>query len=732
VKLLVVDDSKTEATRLAVTLEDAGYEVVLAHNGRQALAVMRDEAPNLVVSDVVMPEIDGYQFCRMAKSDKTLRATPIILLTALTDPGEVIRGLEAQANYFITKPCDDEFLLARIAALLDGSQSKVLTDARGRIEVESGGTMYRVKANRRQILELLLATYENAGRQNLDLLHTQYELRSVNEQLAHNLRDLENSERRFNTLVNTIPDIVYKIDVNGCFVFINDAIQSLGYEPADLIGKHFSVLMDTSEVKRVGRDTVLPSFAGRKTGADAAPKLFDERRTGDRRTVGLEITLIGRKGRRVLSIVESLEDAWVSVEVNSSGLYEQTDGTAERALIGTVGVIRDITERKRIEGELMRLASFPEHNPNPVLELNDEGEITYVNPSTQAMFPDFLEQHTRHPIFVDMRAVISQMRGSRVKSLVDECVLAEQTYERHYTLVPGRNLVHIHIFDITERRVAEAKLERSHEELETRVRERTSDLQREKDKLAELIKELRATQDQLVQSEKLAAIGTLVAGVAHEVNNPLTGVLNYVQYAIKHVEDERISGYLRKAEANVQRAAKVVRSMLTYARERKPTDMEPHATNAHKPLDSALVLLEADLRTAGVEVVLDDLDQIPDVLADENALEQVFINLLRNSRDAMAHSETKRVEITGRSTGDMSEIIFRDTGPGISDDEMTKIFDPFFTTKPEGQGTGLGLFVCQRIVSGFGGEIQCRAGSEGGACFTIRLPRVPEKVTATG
>ena len=731
-KLLVVDDSKTEAMRLAVTLEDAGYQVALAHDGIQALTVMRDEAPDLVVSDVIMPDMDGYEFCSAAKSDKALRATPVILLTALTDPGEVIRGLEAQADYFITKPCDDDFLLARIAALLDGRQSKVRSGAGGRIEVESAGTLHRVKANRRQILELLLATYENAGRQNRDLMRTQLELRSANERLEHNIRDLENSERRFTTLVNTVPDIVYKIDNDGQFVFINEAVRSLGYEPDDLVGKHYSLLMDASEAKRVGREVVLPSFAGKETGPDAAPKLFDERRSGERRTMGLEITLIGHQGHRVPGVIETIEGGAVIAEVNSSGLYEQTVRSDERALIGTVGVIRDITERKQIEGELKRLATFPEYNPNPVVELDRSGDTTYVNPSTRSMFPDFLDRRDKHPILSGMKAVISELVASSDNSQISECVIGERTYERHCTLVPGGQLAHVHIFDITERRAAAEKLVRSYEELEERVADRTADLRREKDKLAGLLEELRATQDQLVESEKLAAIGTLVAGVAHEVNNPLTGVLNYVQYAIKHVEDERVVGYLAKAEANVRRAAKVVRTMLTYARERKPVEMAPRATVVRTAIESALVLLEADLRTAGVEVTLDGLDQIPDVLANENALEQVFINLLRNASHAMAVSEIKHVEISGCVSGDRVEVVFQDTGPGIGADEASKVFNPFFTTKPEGQGTGLGLFVCERIVSGFGGDIGYQPAEGGGACFLIRLCPVIEELSATG
>jgi PAS domain S-box-containing protein len=176
------------------------------------------------------------------------------------------------------------------------------------------------------------------------------ELNKANAQLEINLHDLQISEEKFRSLVMTIPDIIYRVDPEGRFTFINDAIKRLGYEPEELAGKHFSEIILPSDVERVSRSVVLPKYAGKKTGDENAPKLFDERRVGKRKTAGLEIRLV-IKGRKALEagLLLPIGEETVIVEINSSGMRRINPDTKKMELIGTVGVIRDISARKRAQ-----------------------------------------------------------------------------------------------------------------------------------------------------------------------------------------------------------------------------------------------------------------------------------------------------------------------------------------------------------------------------------------------
>lgn len=184
--ILVVEDSPIQAELLKRLLVAEGYTVQVAVNGQHGLDTARTPPhPALVVSDIAMPEMDGYTLCALMKQDAALRAIPVILLTTLSDSGDVIRGINAGADAYITKPYNAEQLLARIAALLrhpavaeqadDNDQAPLL--------VTVAGERYEVQSERRQILNLLISTYENAVAQNQELRKTQEELRSLNEKL---------------------------------------------------------------------------------------------------------------------------------------------------------------------------------------------------------------------------------------------------------------------------------------------------------------------------------------------------------------------------------------------------------------------------------------------------------------------------------------------------------------------------------------------------------------------
>ena len=180
--VLIAEDSLTQALRLQRTLEKNGFSVTVAYNGREALDALARFRPALVISDVQMPEMDGYEFCRRVHADPVLRDIPFILLTTLSSSQDIIRGLECGADNFVVKPYDNDFLLARIRTVL--ANRDLGTPVNGAaIPVSFAGERYEIAADRRQILNLLLSTYETAVRTNTDLIAAQEALKAAQAQL---------------------------------------------------------------------------------------------------------------------------------------------------------------------------------------------------------------------------------------------------------------------------------------------------------------------------------------------------------------------------------------------------------------------------------------------------------------------------------------------------------------------------------------------------------------------
>ncbi|MBZ5628174.1 MAG: GAF domain-containing protein [Acidobacteriia bacterium] len=229
---------------------------------------------------------------------------------------------------------------------------------------------------------------------------------------------------------------------------------------------------------------------------------------------------------------------------------------------------------------------------------------------------------------------------------------------------------------------------------------------------------LRRTQEQLLQSEKMSAIGQLISGVAHEINNPLTAILGYAQLLENEALDARALDFVAKLFKQAQRTQRLVQNLLSFARQRKPEKKE---VDIRKVLDDTLALRDYDLTRHDIHVVCDLEDSLPAVVADAHQIEQVFLNIINNAVDAMlerTRGGTLSVR-TGRQNGHVC-IEFRDSGPGIR--EPQKVFDPFYTTKPVGKGTGLGLSICYGIVKEHGGDIVALNHPDGGALFRVMLP----------
>ncbi len=248
----------------------------------------------------------------------------------------------------------------------------------------------------------------------------------------------------------------------------------------------------------------------------------------------------------------------------------------------------------------------------------------------------------------------------------------------------------------------------------------TSSLQSSRAELERAMQQVRTTQEQLVQSEKLSAVGQFVAGVAHELNNPLTAVVGFSELLQSMPGDAKTHEHLDRIAKSAHRCHKIVHSLLSFARQHPP---ERKLVDVHVVIDEVLEIMAYDLRTSNVTVKREFSTELPPVLADAHQLQQVFVNILGNARQAMdAFQREGRIAVRTRAIGGMVTIEFQDNGPGIKPEHLARIFDPFFTTKPVGKGTGLGLSLCYGLIQEHGGKISARSEPGQGATFAIELP----------
>ena len=256
----------------------------------------------------------------------------------------------------------------------------------------------------------------------------------------------------------------------------------------------------------------------------------------------------------------------------------------------------------------------------------------------------------------------------------------------------------------------------------------------EKSKRAD--EELRKTQYQLMQADKLTAIGELAAGVAHELNQPLMVIRTTAQLMARkqHIEPLNTGALLESLniiEDNTKRMMNIINHLRTFSRQAEGV-LEP--VNVNTVIESSFMMIGEQLRVRSIEVVLELSNDLPKVLVNANQLGQVFLNLLTNARDALESKENsqeegakpqKRIVITTRVSDDAKEqveILYRDNGSGIPQANLNKVFDPFFTTKAAGKGTGLGLSISYGIIEDHEGKIDVVETGPEGTTFRIRLP----------
>jgi PAS domain S-box-containing protein len=609
---------------------------------------------------------------------------------------------------------------------------------------------------------VLAALYDETIEQFKELCTLKEELQkyshTLEEQVQIKLQELQTSEERFAILVQTIPDIVYKIDPEGCFVYLNSAIRQLGYEPAELVGRHFSEIILPGEIELVCSSFVLPRYARRQTGEGKAPKLFDERRTGSRKTMGLEVRMLLKSGKTVPGLVEPLGREVLVVEVNSSGLHEYNPETRKKEYIGTVGVIRDITERKRYENEINkyhlqleemveeRTAELSLANETLQVEIADRKRSeNFVKGILEGMEEGLLVVAPDYRIITANRAYASRVNLPLAEIIGQHCYKANhwcgrpclETSEKcplQLVLTSGRSQEMLRQdYDQADNPIA--ALIKAYPMKDSRG-EITSVILIINDQT-----EQRRLEDQLRQAQKMEAVGTLAGGIAHDFNNILAAIIGYTQLACQELAPESTPHQdLQESLKAAGRAKDLVKQILTFSRhteqERRPLALGP-------VISEGLKLLRASL-PATIEIRPSIDESMEPVTADPTQIHQVLVNLCANAAQAMTSGSgtleisLRQVEIgncdlarlPGLRPGAHIKLSVGDNGAGMPSSIFKRIFEPYFTTKEKEKGTGLGLAVVHGIVKSHQGAIEVESELGLGSVFHVYLPVIEEEVPA--
>ncbi len=481
--------------------------------------------------------------------------------------------------------------------------------------------------------------------------------------------ELEQAYQFRENLIENSPDAIVSIRKGGSIIIFNSAAEKLlGYRKAEVIGKmNIRDLYPPGEAKKIMKDIRSSEFGG--------PGILQKR----------EMVILDKNGIQI------------PVYLSASILYQSGQET------GSVGIFTDLREIKKLEKRLVRTLQLRdnliENSPSATIYAHKNGEIAIFNSAAER-----LTGYTKEEVIgrINVRDVFPPGEAQQVmRELRSTDFGGPGVRERREMAVldKERNEIPVYLYAAL---LYEDGKEVGSVGILTDQRPR------------------KALERQLLRSEKLVSLGKLSAVIAHEINQPLTGVLTFAHLLKKKFRDDEPT--LKDLEIIVRETTRIkgiVQGVLDFARE---TPMEKEARHIEEVLDQTLEIIIHQQRFFGITLNKEYDPAIPEVIVDPHLMEQVFMNIILNAVDAMSGSGTLTVRT--RKAKDWLEVEFVDTGCGMPEDILDKIFDPFFTTKDstEGMGMGLGLSVSYGIVKNHNGDILVSSKVGSGTTFTIRLP----------
>ena len=721
--VLIVNDLPEQLSLMDNLLRKAGYSVLTAVDGQEALEVAKRERPDLVISDVTMPRLSGIEFCRRMREDAEMKSTPILLASAhRRDTESVVQGLKSGADDYLEVPFDSTRLIAKVSRLLERSRVEAVyrdlveqandiiftEDMQGRLSSlnvagaqflgarqseligSSFAEAFGIDASNSDLIEMFnqsddssnvpfeVAARDRLGRERwLEIGSSPIRNRSGEmiglRGVARDITDrkrielaLRNSEERYRLLFESTPQpiLVYDEETLWFLAVNNAAVETYGYSREEFLTMNFNDLRAKEE----------------------RPALLI-------RTPAVGEPLLSSPWRH-----QRKDNSVIYVEINAHPLLFK--GRKAQLVIAN-----DVTERKHIEEKQLSLHSSLQHSAMewrqtfnaidfPVLIVDLDGTIKRLNEAAEAISelqPDEIVGHKiselgRNEPWQKAAELIDGFRGGVGSSYTEvKDVNTENTWAITIYLINEFG-------SLGERAILIAQDTTKRTQLEASLR----------------------------QSEMMSLLGSLVAGVAHEVRNPLFGISSILDAFETRFSDR--TDYLRYTNVlrdEVGRLTLLMEELLEYGR---PFKGDLYPVSLEEVIAKSLRSCQPAAEVARVELVDNSGTSLPKVMIDRRRLSKVFVNLIENAIQHSNAGASVTVEAFEVSEGKQRWIdcVVRDSGSGILAQDINRIFEPFFS-KRRG-GTGLGLAIAQRIMNEHGGKLIAGNNKDGGARMTARFP----------
>ena len=672
ISILIAEDSRTQGEEIRSFLEEYEYDVTLCGDGVEALEFLRQSEvlPDVVISDVVMPKMDGYAFCKAVRNDVRLKNLSVVLLTSLSKPQDIIKSIEAGANKFLTKPFDHKRLPEVIDELYINTKRRSVERMEMGMQLVFGGKEYLITADKVQILDLLLASYEESYYQNLELRRARSELEALNAELERKVeartRQLKIQEEQFRTLAEHSPDLIVRIDRNMSLAYANSAVgMLLGVPTAELIGQPVTRLEETI--------------------SNCPCTFIVNHLFSSGEEMRLEYDFSTEEGTKWI-------DSTFVPEFDEKGAIEYA-----------LKVARDITAQKEAEKLLYLKDQAIATSVNAIAIGDLEGNLTYVNEAFLKIWEYEKEDEVlgRHitgfwedeagakeafETLIENEKWVGEMKAKKSSGeLFDTQTVAHSVCDQH-----GKVVSYMGFFtDITQSKQIEKELE-------------------EKDRM-------------MLMQSKQAAMGEMIAMIAHQWRQPITVVSMVANNLSADLElgteitEETLRGVVEAIDDQTQYLSKTIEDFRAFFKPTKECSMSSMGT----VLDHTMKIIGKSLEDNGISVeMVTPSERLIEIY--ENDLIQVFLNILNNAKDAYSergHGDAKIVITTKEHEGCV-EVDICDNAGGIPDEIMERLSEPYFSTKGH-NGTGLGLYMSKMIVEKHLGGSLSWSNKDEGACFKV-------------
>jgi two-component system, cell cycle sensor histidine kinase and response regulator CckA len=770
--VLIVNDNQDQLDLMSILLRQSGYQIITAEDGCEGYEVALAERPDLVISDVSMPRMNGIEMCGLIRENEDLKRTPVLLISAVRKDSEsAVQGLKAGADDYLEAPYDPTRLVERVSQL---------------IERRRGEGSLRDIADHRRVTEALSqserrfrAYIENAS-DNITVIATDgttiYESPSVERITGYKPEELvgtdalalvhpEDREKITSFLelgfssLTTVGPVEYRyFHKDGSLL----TLEAIGKSHLDEKGELVGIIntRDITERKRAeverarlaaevehqrqrlkGLVANVPGVVWEASGApDEASQSIDFVNDYTETMLGYSVQEWLQTPNFWLSIVHE-EDRERAAREAAANFSSRRGGTSEFRWVtrdgrvlwveaksvviideagkptGMRGVTMDITERKRAEQELReseeRYRETVENARDMIYTHDLEGNYTSVNKASEQI-TGYTREEARTMNIAETVApeYLEKARSMLARKLEEN---KETVYDLEIIAKDGHRIA----VEVNTRLVYRDGIAVGVQGIARDIRER------------------KHLEEQLRQSQKMEAVGRLAGGVAHDFNNLLTVINGYSELTLRRLQPEdALTGYLEEIKKAGTRAASLTRQLLAFSRKQvlqpKVLDLNAVISDVGKMLER-LIGEDIDLRT----VLKPELRRVN---ADPGQIEQVIMNLVVNARDAMPDGgkliiETGNAYLTEEyarhhvaiKPGPYVMLAVSDNGSGMNDETKARLFEPFFTTKEQGKGTGLGLSTAYGIVKQSLGYIWVYSEVGSGTTFKVYLPAIDEK-----